>query len=393
MIPSNCLLPSLIALLLHAPHPTTSQEDAPVQATTGYVGPDTYREGYSGGELSTNLVQWKVPEGGIIHYETGDNIMEQVTIVESSRYKYPTKADPEQSTAINLAHFLIDADIKTKWWSAIDELQSWIEIDLGNPAVRITDEDSQWFFLWKFADQIEAGADILYLDGGLIGFHIDQVVIRWSENFASADYKIQSSIDKIQWKDRAVQLEMPNEFDRVDIIPGWSVQGVGNTRYLRVTMVSRVYAKNAWGNREGLAWEKEQAEKAAKEKEAATAAAAEEAGEGSGRRMLRWCASMLFGEESKIVNNDSPVFYGGRHPGSRVLEYNGMPSDEGFITPEEQYEIGKNRDAGTATERTVYGIREIEIIGPEPSRGYILQCHGWWFDVVVVSLILILQMC
>ena len=350
-------------------------------AVAGYVGPDTYREGYSGGDLQNNLVLWKLPEGGKQHYvKPYPYIPEQVTILESSRFKYPTKADPEQSTAINLAHFIIDSNLQTKWWSAIDELQSWIEIDLGNPAHRIKDEDSLNFFLWKYYDQIEAGRDIEYLDGGLIGFHIDRVVIRWSEMFASADYKIQSSIDKIQWKDRAVQLEMPNEYDRVDIIPGWSVQGVGNTRYLRITMVERVYAKNAWGNREGIAWDKEQKEKAAAANAAASAAAASAAGEDGGGRRLWNYFSMLWnhglrGSDSNDgydgydgYYDDNFVFYGGTDP-RRNLGYNNMPSDEGFITPEEQYEIGQNRDAAAGTERTVYGIREIEIIGPVPSNG------------------------
>jgi hypothetical protein len=376
---------------------------AGVQAVSGYVGPDSYREGYSGGDLQNNLVLWKLPEGGIQHYEEPyPYIVEQVTILESSRYKYPTKQDPEQSTAVNLAHFIIDSDLKTKWWSAIDELQSWIEIDLGNPAHRIRDEDSQNFFLWKFEDQIDAGKEIEYLDGGLIGFHIDQVIIRWSEMFASADYKIQSSIDKIQWKDRAVQLEMPNVYDRVDIIPGWSVQGVGNTRYLRITMVERVYAKNAWGMREGVAWKKVQEEEAAAARAAAAAAEAEASGENAGGRRRRvWSSlSALWNNGLRVhavpVNGDIEVaephvYYGGYDPRKsnkeRKLSYSNMPSDEGFITPEEQYNIGRDRDGTTETERTVYGIREIEVIGPEPSSSTTFHVS---FSVLLILLMAVL---
>ena len=361
-------MPSILLLLLLHLHYHCTTYAQPAEAEAGFVAADTYREGYSGGNIEANLVLWNLPADGINHYEEPyPLIVEQVTIVESSRYKYPTKADPEQSTAINLAHFIIDADVQTKWWSAIDETQSWIEIDMGNPALRITDEESQTFFLWKYKDQVEAGKEIKYLDGGLIGFHVDAVVIRWSEMFASADYKVQSSIDKIQWKDRAVQLEMPNVYDRVDVIPGWSVQGVGNTRYLRVTMVERVFAKNAWGSREGLAWERTEDERNAKAQADAAAKAADAAGEGGARRLLRafWhtVRGKLWGRESV---REPPVFYGGRQ------------LSDGYITKEEQYEIGKNRDAGTATERTVYGIREIEIIGPEPSLGRVVAGTPSW---------------
>ena len=388
-------------LLLGVLGTLTDSQDGPEEATAGYVGADTYREGYSGGNIAANLVLWVLPAPKTYqHYEEPyPYIEEQVTIVESSRYKYPTKADPEQSTAINLAHFLIDADIKTKWWSAIDELQSWIEIDLGNPAHRIRDEDSQQFFLWKYQDQIDAGKEIDYLDGGLIGFHVDAVIIRWSEMFASADYKIQSSIDKIQWKDRAVQLEMPNVYDRVDVIPGWSVQGVGNTRYLRLTMVGRVFAKNAWGMREGPAWEKAEKERKAKEKANAAAAEAEAAGEGDGgrRRFLDTWSVSASAWWTWLWDNGG--IRGDAHHGDDFdrfedpsIFYGGRQLSDGFITKEEQYDIGKTRDAGTGTERTVYGIREIEIIGPEPSMGamtsMVSQCC--W---IVMSLMLVYLVC
>ena len=116
---------------------------------------------YSGGVINYNLVQWK-PAKNQMHYETGEPVIDQVTIIESSRFDYPTLVDPVQSETINLAHFLIDDDLKTKWWSAIDEMEAWIEIDLGNPAVRITDDDSRWFFLWKYQDQIDVTMSSAY---------------------------------------------------------------------------------------------------------------------------------------------------------------------------------------------------------------------------------------
>lgn len=298
----------LLLLALFRPRPAAPQTAA--SAGAGFVGPDTYREGYSGGKINANLVNWK-PQADAVHYKTNQPVEPQVTIVESSRFKYPTRQDPVQSETVNLAPFLIDGNLNTKWWSAIDEMQAWVEIDLGNPALRIGDEESRNFFLWKYEDQIEAGKDLPWLDGGLIGFHIDQVVIRWSEMYASSDYKIQSSIDQIQWKDRAVKLAMPNVYDRVDYIQGWSAQGVGNTRWMRITMVERVYAKTAWGMRT-------------------------DADRGTG--------------------SDVDAGAGGRR--RSLLQ---------FITREEQGQIGTNRDEATNTERTVYGIREIEVIGPEPS--------------------------
>ena len=311
----------------------------------GYIGADSYREGYSGGIINYNLVQWK-PVENQIHYETGELVKEQVTIVESSRFDYPTRTDPVQSETINLAHFLIDDDLKTKWWSAIDEMEAWIEIDLGNPALRIQDEDSRWFFLWKYQDQIEAGWDIPYLDGGLIGFHIDEVIIYWSESYASSDYKIQSSIDRIQWKDRAVKLSMPNRYDRVDSIPGWSSQGVGNTRYVRITMVERGYAKTAWGMRTSEAIEKEDPLGGAQVPE-------------GNRARARQLSSSSLGADAEKARNKRDPGWNPHEVGSRLLQY---------ITRQEQSEIGKDRDIGVGTERTVYGIREIKLIGPEPSE-------------------------
>eukprot|EP00946_MAST-07B_sp_MAST-7B-sp1_P003552 g3552.t1 len=314
----------------------------------GYVGADSYREGYSGGVINADLVQWK-PEKGQIHYETGELVKEQVTIVESSRFDYPTRTDPVQSETINLAHFLIDDDLKTKWWSAIDEMEAWIEIDLGNPIVRITDDDSRWFFMWKYQDQIDAAWDIPYLDGGLIGFHIDEVIIYWSEMYASSDYKIQSSIDKIQWKDRAVKLNMPNVYDRVDSIQGWSSQGVGNTRYIRITMVERGYAKTAWGMRTSEALENEDP---------------------------LGGAQVPAGNRRRLLFSDSV-----RRWGRNLLQY---------ITRDEQGNIGRDRDGGVSTERTVYGIREIKLIGPEPSqaggRGNVLVPAAIWLTILVIIL-------
>ena len=323
----------------------SAQEDGGGLGAIGYVGADSYREGYSGGVINYDLVQW-TPGKNQVHYETGELVVNQVTIVESSRFDYPTRVDPVQSETINLAHFLIDDDLKTKWWSAIDEMEAWIEIDLGNPAVRIMDDDSRWFFLWKYQDQIDAGWDIPYLDGGLIGFHIDEVVIYWSEMYASSDYKIQSSIDKIQWKDRAVKLNMPNVYDRVDSIQGWSSQGVGNTRYVRITMVERGFAKTAWGMRTSEAIGNEDPLGGA------------QVPEGNGRRSRR---RSLLGD-------------GVRSWGRNLLQ---------FITRAEQANIGKDRDGAVDTERTVYGIREIKLIGPEPSRAARSVVPG---RVVVVAL-------
>ncbi len=319
----------------------------------GYVGADSYREGYSGGVINYDLVQWK-PAKNQMHYETGEPVIDQVTIIESSRFDYPTLVDPVQSETINLAHFLIDDDLKTKWWSAIDEMEAWIEIDLGNPAVRITDDDSRWFFLWKYQDQIDAGWDIPYLDGGLIGFHIDEVVIYWSEMYACSDYKIQSSIDKIQWKDRAVKLNMPNIYDRVDSIQGWSSQGVGNTRYVRITMVERGYAKTAWGMRTSEAMDNEDPLGGAQVPE-------------GNRRSRRRRRRSLLGE-------------GLRRFGRNLLQ---------FITREEQANIGRDRDGAVDTERTVYGIREIKLIGPEPSTAVRRAVTGGVMAATLLALALL----
>ena len=215
-----------------------------------FLGPDTYREGYSGGKLDANLVLWKpydgAPEGG----RFGDETKPQVEIKQSSRHKYPTKEQPKESQTINEAFMIIDDSLKTYWWSALDERQSWIEINLGNPIVRIQDVISRDFFIWKYQDNIDSAVEIHYLKetGGLCGFHIDQVTIYWAQLYAARDYKVMSSVDRIQWKDRSVQIDMPNLYDRVDVIPGWSTQGIGNTRYIRFVMVDRVTARNEWGN-------------------------------------------------------------------------------------------------------------------------------------------------
>ena len=34
----------------------------------------------------------------------------------------------------------------------------------------------------------------------------------------------------------------------VDTLPGWSTQGIGNTRFVRFTYILRVYPKDTWGN-------------------------------------------------------------------------------------------------------------------------------------------------
>ena len=50
-------------------------------------------------------------------------------------------------------------------------------------------------------------------------------------------------MDDVQWKDRVVKQDMPTEYDRVDTLPGWSTQGVGNTRctfYLHLRVYRRI---------------------------------------------------------------------------------------------------------------------------------------------------------
>ena len=78
--------------------------------TAGYIGPDTYREGYSGGTLDANLVDYACEEEG------KDDC---VVIYESSRHNYPTKEQPRESPTVNIATFLIDGNMGTVWWSAI----------------------------------------------------------------------------------------------------------------------------------------------------------------------------------------------------------------------------------------------------------------------------------
>ena len=218
-----------------------------------YIGADTYREGYASGPI-LNLCL--APEDGrtrcnkdlVCEEPKEDDPMVWTTIAASSKFVVPTKVQPNLNPSITTIDQVIDGSLKTKWWSAWDETEAWVQINLGSPLDRIKDRDSYEFFAWKYKDNIEAGKDINYLKDGLTGFHIDKCIIRWDAWYAAMDYVVRSSMDDVQWKDRVVKQDMPTDYDRVDTLPGWSTQGIGNTRYVRFTYILRVYPKDAWGN-------------------------------------------------------------------------------------------------------------------------------------------------
>ena len=223
-------------------------------ASSQYIGPDEYREGYATGPIVNLCTK---PEEGRLTCNI-DLICEDPTlkpggelrwaeISASSQFVVPDKKQPNPNPSITTSQMVIDGSLTTKWWSAWDELEAWVEINLNSPIDRIQDADSYNFFTWKFKDQIEAGKDINYLKDGLIGFHIDKCIIRWDGWYSSMDYKVMSSLDRVQWKDRIVKQNMPTEFDRVDELPGWSTQGPGNTRYVKIQFVTRVIPLNDWG--------------------------------------------------------------------------------------------------------------------------------------------------
>jgi hypothetical protein len=218
-----------------------------------YIGADTYREGYASGPI-LNLC---LPPGKdrpvcnkdlVCEVPPEDRPLEWTTIAASSRYVEPDTKQPKLNPSVTTIDKLIDGDITTKWWSAWDETEAWVQINLGSPLDRIKERDGYEFFTWKYKDNMEAGKDINYLKDGLIGFHIDTCIIRWDAWYAAMDYVVRSSMDDVQWKDRVVKQDMPTEYDRVDTLPGWSTQGIGNTRYVRFTYILRVYPKDAWGN-------------------------------------------------------------------------------------------------------------------------------------------------
>ena len=220
-----------------------------------YIGADEYREGYATGPI-VNLCS-KPGEGRLVCNR--DMVCEDPTlkpkglpptwteISASSQFVVPGKKQPNLNPSITTIQMVIDGSITTKWWSAWDETEAWVEINLNSPVDRIQDAESYEFFTWKFKDQIEAGKDINYLKDGLVGFHIDKCIIRWDGWYSSMDYKVMSSLDRVQWKDRVVKQNMPTVFDRVDDLPGWSTQGPGNTRYVKIQFVTRVFPLNEWG--------------------------------------------------------------------------------------------------------------------------------------------------
>eukprot|EP00943_MAST-04B_sp_MAST-4B-sp1_P001688 g1688.t1 len=218
-----------------------------------YIGADTYREGYASGSILNLCLP---PEENrprcnkdlVCQVPPETDPMVWTTIAASSKFVVPTKKQPNLNPSITTIDQVIDGKLNTKWWSAWDETEAWVQINLGSPIDRIKDRDSYEFFTWKYKDNMDAGKDINYLKDGLIGFHIDKCIIRWDAWYAAMDYVVRSSMDDVQWKDRVVKQDMPTEYDRVDSLPGWSTQGIGNTRFVRFTYILRVYPKDAWGN-------------------------------------------------------------------------------------------------------------------------------------------------
>ena len=111
-----------------------------------YIGADTYREGYATGPI-LNLCLPPEENRPVCNKDLVCEVpredsppLEWTTIAASSRYVEPDTKQPKLNPSITTIDQLIDGDLTTKWWSAWDETEAWVQINLGSPLDRIKDK-------------------------------------------------------------------------------------------------------------------------------------------------------------------------------------------------------------------------------------------------------------